>query len=97
MKAELKSVLDKREYTLNKVRDLLRESLKLPHSPEELDPDTPLFSTGLGLDSIDAVMLVVDMEAEFGVMMTADDNIESLRSINSLVDLVINNSNDTGK
>ena len=94
MQAELKSLLDKRESILNKVRDLLSQSLKLPHSREELDPDTPLFSTGLGLDSIDAVMLVVDLETEFGLKLDPDDNIESLRSINCLVDMVIDNYND---
>ena len=94
MKVDLKRVIDKRENALNKVRELLVRSLKLPHTLKELDPDTPLFSTGLGLDSIDAVMLVVDLESDFGINIDPDDNIEALRSINCLVDLVINNSSD---
>ena len=94
MNEELKSIIEKREFVLNKVRELLIQSLKLPNAKEELDPDTPLFSTGLALDSIDAVMLVVDLETEFGIIINADENIEALRSINCLVDMVINNPNE---
>jgi acyl carrier protein len=36
---------------------------------DEIDSDAPLFGEGLGLDSIDALQLVVAMEKEFGVVV----------------------------
>jgi len=35
----------------------------------DIDPDAPLFGEGLGLDSIDALQLVVGMENSFGVVV----------------------------
>jgi acyl carrier protein len=39
-------------------------------SPEEIDTDAPLFVEGLGLDSIDAVELVVILEKRYGILLT---------------------------
>jgi acyl carrier protein len=39
-------------------------------SPEDIDPDQPLFVEGLGLDSIDAVELVVMLEKSYGILLT---------------------------
>ncbi|ANA39189.1 acyl carrier protein [Geobacter anodireducens] len=38
-------------------------------SPDDIDTDAPLFGEGLGLDSIDALQLVVAMEKDFGVVV----------------------------
>ncbi len=47
------------------------ERLRLTQvSPESIADDAPLFGPGLGLDSIDAVELVVMLEKEYGVRMT---------------------------
>ena len=35
--------------------------------PADIDPDAPLFQEGLGLDSIDALELVVMLEKEYGI------------------------------
>jgi acyl carrier protein len=35
--------------------------------PEDIDPDEPLFGNGLGLDSIDALELIVLLEKEYGI------------------------------
>jgi acyl carrier protein len=37
--------------------------------PEEIDTDAPLFREGLGLDSIDALELVVMVERHYGIKM----------------------------
>ena len=61
---------------------------------KELDPDTPLFGTGLGLDSVDAVEIVVGLESEFGISLDKGDSMFALRTINSLVDVVLSEKED---
>lgn len=36
-------------------------------SPKDIDPDAPLFQEGLGLDSIDALELVVMLEKDYKI------------------------------
>jgi acyl carrier protein len=36
-------------------------------TPEDIDTNAPLFGDGLGLDSIDAIELVIYMENTFGI------------------------------
>ena len=37
--------------------------------PEDIDADAPLFGEGLGLDSIDALELIVLMEKQYGIKL----------------------------
>jgi acyl carrier protein len=51
-----------------RLKRLVVETLKLEGlAPTSLGDDQPLFGGGLGLDSIDALELVVAIEREFGV------------------------------
>ncbi|MEO8844798.1 MAG: phosphopantetheine-binding protein [Kofleriaceae bacterium] len=79
-----------REHILAKLRHVLITKLKLRRELDELDPDAPLFGSGFGLDSLDAVELVVCMDNELGVRV-ADGGMlrQQMRSLNTLVDLVI--------
>ena len=53
-----------------KVKQMIIDGLRIEGmSPEEIETDAPLFGDGLGLDSIDALQLVVAMEKEFGVVV----------------------------
>ena len=53
-----------------KVKQMIIESLRIEGmTPDEIDNDAPLFGEGLGLDSIDALQLVVAMEKEFGAVV----------------------------
>lgn len=38
-------------------------------SPEDIDNDAPLFGEGLGLDSIDALELIVLLEKKYGIKL----------------------------
>ena len=38
-------------------------------APQDIDADAPLFGEGLGLDSIDALELIVLLEKNYGVKM----------------------------
>jgi acyl carrier protein len=79
-----------REQILAKLRHVLITRLKLRRELDELDPDAPLFGSGFGLDSLDAVELVVCLDNELGVRV-ADGGMlrQQMRSLNTLVDLVI--------
>ena len=58
------------EELIPKVKQMIIDSLRIEGmSPDEIDADAPLFGEGLGLDSIDALQLVVAMEKEFGVVV----------------------------
>ncbi len=90
MDEDLKTYIERRERALARVRQILIRDLKVRRRPEELDPDTPLFGAGLGLDSIDAVELVVCFEAELGVRLSDPSSApRALRTINTLVDLAL--------
>lgn len=39
-------------------------------TPDDIDTDAPLFGDGLGLDSIDALELIVLLEKEYGIRLT---------------------------
>jgi acyl carrier protein len=82
--------VERREAALDRVRGMLVGSLGLERPAHEIDPDTPLFGSGLGLDSIDAVEMVVQLDALFGVRLAGDAFARAeLRTVNGLVDLVL--------
>lgn len=58
--------------------------------PEDIDADGALFGDGLGLDSIDALELIVLLEKEYGIKI--EDPKEGKKiffSVNSLADYII--------
>ena len=87
---DLAPYIASREAVLDRVRKLLVERLHVDREPDTIDPDTPLFGTGLGLDSVDAVEMVVSLEDGFGVKLP-DDALGSrvMRTVGKLVDLVL--------
>ena len=55
---------------IQKIKGLIIQRLKLlDMTPEMIETDDPLFGEGLGLDSIDALELVLGLEKEFGVII----------------------------
>jgi acyl carrier protein len=58
------------EDLIKQVKQMIVDSLRIEGmSPDEIGTDAPLFGEGLGLDSIDALQLVVTMEKQFGVIV----------------------------
>ncbi|HUF79024.1 MAG TPA: phosphopantetheine-binding protein [Thermoanaerobaculia bacterium] len=72
-----------------RLKRLIVERLKLEVEPSEIGDSDPLFGEGLGLDSIDALELVLGLEQEFGVRIE-DEEVggEALASVASLADFV---------
>lgn len=84
------SYLERRRHALARVREIVILQLKVRRSPDEIDPDAPLWGTGLGLDSLDAVELVVCLEDELGVRLSAEKTGRAaMRTVNGVVDLVL--------
>jgi len=69
--------------------------------PGQIQLDAPLFGTGLGLDSIDALELVAMVEQEYGIVIqdrpTADVAFRSLRSLAEFVAQSTNPCTDGGQ
>jgi acyl carrier protein len=64
--------------------ELLVESLNLEDvDPAGIEPEAPLFNTGLGLDSIDALELALAVGKRYGFQLRSD-NEENLRIFASL-------------
>jgi acyl carrier protein len=71
--------------------ELLVESLNLEGtSPAEIDPEAPLFNTGLGLDSIDALELALAISKRYGFQLRSDneDNRRIFASLRALAEHV---------
>jgi acyl carrier protein len=81
--------VERRGRLLARVRQVLVEELHVQREASEIDADAPLFGTGLGLDSIDAVELVVTIEGAFRVRFPEGAASRShLRSVNTLLDFL---------
>lgn len=73
------------------IKECIISSLSLEDTkPENIVDDEPLFGTGLGLDSIDALELSVALKKKFGVKFNAEnsDARAHFASINALADYI---------
>jgi len=72
---------------------MMVENLMLKVPKEQIGNDLPLFSPeGLGLDSIDALELVVSLEKRFGVTVPNSEVAKhALASVNTIHDYVVAN------
>lgn len=59
--------------TLSAVRNLLIETLELPHRPEDLREETVLFGSLPELDSFGVVSLVASIEERFDITVEDDE------------------------
>ena len=73
------------------IKTLLVENLMLRVPKEEIGDDLALFAPeGLGLDSIDALELVVSLEKRFGVTVPNSETAKrALASVNTIHDYVL--------
>jgi len=69
------------------VKQMLVENLMLKISAAEIGDDQPLFGTGsLGLDSVDALQLVVALEKNYGLKISDSQGAQKIMSnVNSIV------------
>ncbi len=73
------------------IKQLIISTLSLEDvSPEDIDPEAPLFNEGLGLDSIDALELGLALQKRYGVVLAADSqetrqHFASVRALSAFV------------
>ena len=73
-----------------KLKELLITGLRLQDvAPAGIEDDQPIFVEGLGLDSIDALELVVLIEEHFGIAIPDEEvGKKAFSSINALADFI---------
>ncbi len=75
----------------DEIKQLIVDRLKLEVEPAAIEDSQPLFGDeGLGLDSIDALELVLGVEQEFGVRIDDEEiGTQALASVDALADFVV--------
>jgi acyl carrier protein len=78
------------------IKQAIVRSLRLPIAPESIENGVSLFGDGLGLDSIDVLELVLEIERTFGVSITDEQTGNKvLRSVDSIADYITAARNPT--
>lgn len=77
--------------TEQELAEILVDSLNLDVAVEDIEPEAPLFGNGLGLDSIDALEIAMELSRRYGMQLRSDDPdneriFSSLRALASHVD-----------
>lgn len=69
-----------------RVKEMIIQRLKLEGmAPDQIDDQAPLFGEGLGLDSIDALELVLCIEQVFGVKIEDEaSGLQAFKSVDAL-------------
>jgi len=73
-----------------RIKGLIIENLMLQVSPAEIADDLPLFGPGgLGLDSVDALQLVLALDKQFGLKIRDPEAAkEILQNVNTIAEAV---------
>ncbi len=78
-----------RQVTSQRVKELIVRRLKLDMDPATIRNEAPLFGDGLGLDSIDALELVLGLEQEFGIKVEDEEvGVKAFASVDALCDFI---------
>lgn len=81
------------EQLIPTIKQQIIEVLNLEDlTPADIDTDAPLFGEGLGLDSIDALELIVMLERQYGIKLTNPaQGKEIFKSVATIADYVSRN------
>ena len=81
------------EQLIAKLKNEIIEVLNLTEmTPGDIDENAPLFIEGLGLDSIDALELIVLLEKNYGLKLgTAEEGKKILYSVRSMAEYISRN------
>ncbi len=88
MNVEREEKIKTRKEILQKLKEEMIKRLDLPYKPDDIHEDISLLGAGLGLDSLDAIEIVMIVESCFNVRIE-DGNTSPLRSLNTITDYII--------
>jgi acyl carrier protein len=72
------------------IKQAIVRSLRLPITVDDIGDDMPLFGEGLGLDSIDVLELVLELERSFGVSIGDEQTgIEVLKTVDTIAAFIL--------
>jgi len=73
-----------------RIKEVMTSNLMLEVTADEIGDDSPLFGPGgIGLDSVDALQLVVAIEKNFGLKITDQSKAkEILQSVNTIASAI---------
>jgi acyl carrier protein len=76
-----------------KIKEKLIEQLNLEgFKVEDIKDDTPLFGDGLGLDSIDALEIIVMLDRNFNIKISnPEEGAKVFQSVNTIAEYIENN------
>ena len=81
--------MNDRETLAGEVKEAIVRCLRMPIKPEEIAEDMRLFDEGLGLDSIDALEIVLELQRTFGVEISDEEvGKRVLRSVSTIVEFI---------
>jgi len=81
-----------RQDVLIRVKEGLIDRLNLYQSPAQIDDDTPLFGSGLRLDSVDATEVIVMLDEVFQISVAGITDPSYMRNVNSLASFILERS-----
>lgn len=84
---QARNIAQSRKELSERLKQVLIERLSLQLEIDEIADDSPLFGSGLGLDSVDALEVAIAVETEFGVAIT-DEDLHAFRSVNTVLDFI---------
>jgi acyl carrier protein len=77
------------EELIEEIKTKLIAHLNLQITNEQINPDEPLFNSGLGLDSIDALELIVLLQQEYGIKVkSAEEGKQIFRSVRTMAEYI---------
>ena len=81
------------EELIQRLKEQIIEALNLEDiTPDDIDNEAPLFGEGLGLDSIDALELIVILEKYYGIKLASPGHSKGIfKNINTIADFVAKN------
>ena len=81
------------EQLINDIKLQIIDALNLEGmTPEQIDTDAPLFGDGLGLDSIDALELIVILDKNYGIKLARpEEGKRVFKSVRCIADYVQQN------